>query len=272
MQIGIRAHDFPAQSFENLANTIKENHLCGAQLALNKAILWEDDIPKLDENSATAIKEYFTNGGVKVSVLSCYINPSIPDETIRRSAIERFMAHIEFAKLAGLDVVGTETGSFLENCDYHSWNETEEAYQICLSSFTELAKVAEKNKVSIGIEPVVRHVLNSSQMLKRLIDDIGSEYIKVIFDPVNLLTPQNYTNQQAIIDEAIELFGDRIVAVHLKDFVLQNGEMIPVALGLGELDLRYLLKKLPPNRDFVLDEVDVTQLDAILKRLGDCNE
>ncbi len=272
MQIGIRAHDFPVQSFENLAKTIKENNLVCAQLALNKAILWEDNTPKLDKSSASSIKTFFTGGGVNVSVLSCYINPSYPDNSARQGAINRFKEHIKFANLSGLSLVGTETGSFLENCDYHSWNETEEAYQICLSTFKELIQVAQENDVCIGIEPVVRHVINSPQRLKRFVDDINSKYLKVIFDPVNLITPENYKHQTAIIDEMHELFADRTPVIHLKDFVLENDEMKAVDVGLGELNLTYLINKFSTNCDYILDEVNVNQLSAILKRLEKYND
>ena len=41
--------------------------------------------------------------------------------------------------------------------------------------------------------------------------------------------------QERIIGESLALFGDRIAAIHAKDFILDRGEFKPVRAGLGLL-------------------------------------
>ena len=50
--------------------------------------------------------------------------------------------------------------------------------------------------------------------------------LQIIFDPVNLLDISNYQNRDVIIEEAIELLGDDIAMVHMKDFVVQDGKLV----------------------------------------------
>jgi sugar phosphate isomerase/epimerase len=39
-------------------------------------------------------------------------------------------------------------------------------------------------------------------------------------------------------------FNDKIVIVHAKDFVLEEGELVQVAPGKGDMDYPYLIEKL----------------------------
>lgn len=64
--------------------------------------------------------------------------------------------------------------------------------------------------------------------------------IAVVFDPVNLLTFENHREQQRVVVESLALFGDRVVAVHAKDFRrrgerLENRAGRPRAVCLGAL-------------------------------------
>ena len=56
----------------------------------------------------------------------------------------------------------------------------------------EIVKEAERYNVNIGIEGVHCFVINTPQKMKRLIDDLDSDNVKVIFDPVNYLNINNY--------------------------------------------------------------------------------
>ncbi|HEY4330403.1 MAG TPA: TIM barrel protein, partial [Phycisphaerae bacterium] len=76
--------------------------------------------------------------------------------------------------------------------------------------------------VVVGIEGVVSHVLNSPARIRRLLDDVKSRNLQVVFDPVNLLSAENYLQQDRVLKESLDLFGDRIAAVHAKDFVMET--------------------------------------------------
>lgn len=75
--------------------------------------------------------------------------------------------------------------------------------------------------------------------MKRLLDEIPSNHLQVIYDPANFMSIDNYQHQEDVIQEAIELFGDKIVALHAKDFIIEDNwiKMVPVGQGLLNYDV-----------------------------------
>ena len=71
--------------------------------------------------------------------------------------------------------------------------------------------------------------------MKRMLDSVASHNLQVVFDPVNLLSHDNWHEQERVIGESFELFGDRIAIIHAKDFVVANGQFTFARAGLGKL-------------------------------------
>ena len=111
-------------------------------------------------------------------------------------------------------VVGLETGFVGDTCTPEN-NQTEEAYQYLLSNMKDLKDAAEKLGVMIAVEAVSCFVISSPERMLRLVNDLNSPNIVVIFDLLNLLTIDNYKNQEEIIDKAFVLLGDKIAVIHL---------------------------------------------------------
>jgi sugar phosphate isomerase/epimerase len=110
---------------------------------------------------------------------------------------------------------------------------------------------AEKYDVIVGIEGGVNHPIYSPKLMKNLLDHVNSPNLQVIFDPVNYLTIDNYQNQDEIIHEAFELFGERIVIVHAKDFVVQGKELQTVPVGKGLLNYDTVMKRIKSKNPLV---------------------
>jgi len=75
----------------------------------------------------------------------------------------------------------------------------------------ELAPVAEKNKVAIGIENVWNKVFMSPLEARDVVDRVGSEYVGWFFDVGNILA-------MGFPEQWIRILGKRIKKVHVKDF------------------------------------------------------
>ena len=88
----------------------------------------------------------------------------------------------------------------------------------------------------VGIEGVAKHVINTPERMKRVLDEVKSNNLQVIFDPVNLINENNYDRQDELVRKSFELFGDRIVAIHAKDFVYENGEIKLASIGQGQFN------------------------------------
>ena len=261
MNFGMRGHDFEASSLEELALKCQENDIKNVQLVFKKTI---SDFKEGEFSPEYAVKmrNILAEKGVKVSVLGCYINPSDTNPETLKASMDYFKECLHYAKYMDADVVGLETGFVGEKCDPEQ-NSSEEAYQHLLKNMRELLSVAEELDVKIGIEGVWCFVINSPSRMKRLVDDLNSENIRVIFDPMNYLSNVNYNNQSRMIDEFFELLGDRVCAIHLKDFKTENGEMRFINPCQGELDHKRIfeyVKKVNPNLPIILEETKEKEL------------
>jgi sugar phosphate isomerase/epimerase len=148
-------------------------------------------------------------------------------------------------------VVGTETGSINPDFSFHPGNRGEEAFQTVLGGVRELVAEAEKFGVFVGIEGVERYVISDPPRIRRLIDGIGSNNLQIIFDPVNLLSVENYRRQEDIIKESFELFGDRIAILHAKDFIVEGRSLRSVLAGQGRLNYGLLMDLIKARKPYI---------------------
>lgn len=243
LRLGVRAHDFGRAPADELAARIAGAGFGCAQLALNKAIAGLNlQTGDLNTTLAQSIGDAFARHGVTIEVLGCYINPIHPDLKHRRKLIEYFQDHLLFAGEFGCRIVALESGSV--NPDYlpHPANHTDEAFGEMLNSLSELVALAERCNVWVGLEAVTAHTVSSAQKMRRVLDLIRSKNLKVVFDPVNLLSAENAAEQTHVIPEALDLLGDDIAVFHAKDFVLENGTFKTVPAGHGQLDYAPILQ------------------------------
>lgn len=250
--IGIRAHDIEAENLQQLAAQVAAKGLSAIQLALAKSIsTFSTSTGTLSPGYGQYVKSIFQQQDVHIAVLGCYINMIHPDLLERQQQLERFKEHIRYAREFGCSVVGTETGSVIPSLGYSEENFTEQSYAQVLKSVRELVAEAEKFGVIVGIEGGINHPIHTPRRMKRLLEDVQSPNLQVIYDPANFISIDNVHNQEVIIEEAIELFGDNIVIVHAKDFLIKNGEIVMVPVGTGQLNYDALFKQLKQRKPFV---------------------
>ena len=83
----------------------------------------------------------------------------------------------------------------------------------------------------------------------------------IIFDPVNLLDPDNLDRRDEVIASAIELLGPDIAMIHLKDYVMEDGKMKAVGCGLGEMDYTRILKFAKERKPYIHATLENTRPD-----------
>lgn len=252
MRLGIRAHDFGKLPLKDLAGKIAEKRFTSIQLALAKAI--EDvnsETGSFNPGMAYYIKEIFSRHNIQIAVLGCYINPIHPDKEERKRQLARFKEHIRFARDFGCSIVATETGSFNADCSFHPDNQSEEAFKQITESVAELVEEAEKFGVFVCVEGVTCHTISTPQTMKRLLDTINSNNLQVLLDPVNMLSIENYMNQEQIINQCFDLYGDRIIAIHAKDFTIEDGRLKGIQIGKGLLNYELLLRQIKTRKPYV---------------------
>ncbi|MDD3368937.1 MAG: sugar phosphate isomerase/epimerase [Lachnospiraceae bacterium] len=262
MQLGIRLHDTENMPFESrIANVHTQGFTC-AHLAISKLL---PEIPKdpgaLTPGLAMYMKNIFAQNHVEVAVLGCYLNLATPDQAALEANLEKYKAHIRFASLLGAGVVGTETGA--PNTTYTTCPEcrSEEALQTFIKNLRPVVSYAEKMGVIFAIEPVAKHIVYDAKRARKVLDEIASPNLQIIFDPVNLLSVENYVNQDEIIAEAIELLGKDVAVVHLKDFIPENGDLQAVAAGKGQMDYTRALQFIKTCKPYIHTTLENTAPD-----------
>ncbi len=249
VRLGIRAHDLGRFSADELARRVRAEGLDCVQLALGKAIDGVDPRPGvLDSEMAAEISADFARHGVRIEVLGCYINPIHPDAPTRSMLLGLFKEHLRHARDFGCNIVALESGSLNADQSFHPGNAGGAAYQDLLGSMEELVAEAERCGVVVGIEAVTSHVLSTPERTRRLLDDIPSPHLQVVFDPVNLLSLANCLEQREIMRRSFNLLGDRMAVVHAKDFRIAGEDLVACAPGDGVLDYPFLLSWLAGHK------------------------
>ena len=266
MRIGVRGHDLGSYSLHDLGKIINEKGVSSIQLVLKKAIT-EFNVNKgnLNPGMAKHIRETLDRNNVDISILGSYINMAHPDEKELNELLDSFKEHIRFAKYLNCNIVGTETGAPNKEYVYTPENNTEESFQTFIKSLRVVVDEAEKFGIIVGIEGVTNHIINTPKRMRRVLDTVKSDNLQVIFDPVNFIDESNYEKQDEIISESFELFGDRIVLIHAKDFVYENGKVVRVPIGTGDFNyplLLSLIKERKPHIDIIIEGTTLDTLES----------
>ncbi|WP_251946453.1 sugar phosphate isomerase/epimerase family protein [Levilactobacillus brevis] len=240
LRLGIRAHDLPATSLTELLKQAEQypfTHLHFAPAKLAQIGLGSDLTPGL----ANYLHQQLQSHGLTVSILGCYVNIVHPNPQIREKNLQHFEDYLSLARWFNNPIVATETGSVSED-GYSEANFSKAAFDQVVASVRRLANTAEKLGTVFAIEPGMNHPICTLEKTRRLFNLVDSPNMKIICDPVNLITTENYRQQKQLIDEFLEDFGERIITFHLKDFTIRHHRCDVVSFGQGQFAREYFIK------------------------------
>lgn len=266
LNLGMRAHDLNATTPKELAEKLRYYGMKHLQLAVKKS--FPDYAPSLQHithGTASFLGETFQTAQLKISVLGCYVNISSENPSTRQQAVNDFIHHLTLAHDFNCTLVGTETGSV--KTGYTEKNFTEEAYVTARTSVLNMMEAAEKLGVLVGIEAGINHPLYTWQLAKRLIKEVASPNLKIIFDPANLISLENYHQQITNTYDALEALQDKIAVIHLKDYRVEAKQIKIVPVGTGEMDYTEVLKFLKYQAPYLMASLEgVTETHLLTSR------
>jgi len=276
LNIGIRLHDTVPGTLAERVNSARSQGFSCAHLALSKALGAEFIQPeRLTPGLAAYVRK--SMGDMDITVLGCYLNPTHPDEAVYRDIFDKYVAHLRFSRFVNAGMVGTETGN--PNAEYAydpTLSHTERALDFFIERFEPIVRAAEKLGAIIAIEPVYKHIVWCPSAARRVLDEIASPNLGIIFDPVNLLHADNIHRRDALMDAALELLGKEILTIHLKDFVVDaSGQPVHSVIGKGEMEYTQLFRYVKANKPCIgMTLEDTTPEDApgALAYLSECYE
>ena len=133
-----------------------------------------------------------------------------PDPAVCARAREITLGCLDICQALGAEVLLCVPGSVTGDYSYDA------AVADLVTTFKELGPEAEKRGVIIGLENVWNKFMLSPVEFRDLVDDIGHPYVQVYFDVGNVMLT-------GFPDQWIRILGERIKAVHFKDFKCSIG-------------------------------------------------
>lgn len=210
--VGARLHDYGKDTPDELFARVSADGFAAVQLAYKKCVptvkSYADITEALVNDTIAAEKAH----NIQVAVLGTYVELAINDAR-RLQNVADFKSQLAVCKALGAGCIGTETTKM---CDQPAGTTREEAQELLCRSLAEILPVAEELGVTVGVEPVTYHSMNSAAATRHILDTMRSPNLKVIFDLSNLVNADNVNAQDRIWNDIGELVGDKIVAVHFK--------------------------------------------------------
>lgn len=176
--------------------------------------------------------------------LSATFNLIHPDQSDREAGLASLevLSSVAFDLEIPMVTLCTGTRDPHDMWKWHPDNQSREAWMDLLAMMERCILTAEKYGIKLGIEPEFGNVVNNAGSAKKLLDDLQSPLVRVIFDPANLFeTASSSEEVRAKIDLGLDLLGDTVGVAHLKDKGLDG---IYASLGHGAIDFPFYLKKL----------------------------
>ena len=277
MQIGIRLHDMPGNSFQERVDAAAGEHFECVHLALSKAVKeYPHGKEALTPGYASYLKKVFERAGMDITIFGCYLNLANPNPVKLKAMQEMYVQSLIFSRWLGAGVVGTETGSVNEDYKWGPYDLTDEALDRFIEGLFPVVEAAEKVGGIIAIEPVCHHIVSSPKRARKVLDTIHSPNLKIIYDQVNMVDGENYTRIDSLIDEYLELLGDEIACVHIKDYKIIDGQRKSVSTGTGimpEASYKKIIRWLNDHKPFAYVSFEDSNLEqsiygrAFLRRL-----
>jgi sugar phosphate isomerase/epimerase len=196
--------------------------------------------------------ETFDSRGVFVAEVAQYRHGLLAshDDKMRREGIESVKKSLRDAR--ALNAHCTGLGTVAEG-DWWS----EKTWKRLVEGTKEVAEEAERLRVDIAFHPTNHNPLDTPEQLRRIVDEVGSPRVKVMLDPVNMITHRTSYDTTRFLNQTFDLIGDVIIGAHAKDVSLDPSHWVlridEVPPGKGSLDYETFLRRMASlDRDVVL--------------------
>jgi sugar phosphate isomerase/epimerase len=188
----------------------------------------------------------------------------------RAAALGSLSCHTGPGSMAQLATSHTDWGG--------AWNPHPDNWDpICreqlVKSLKEVASAAEDAGVVLGMEGHVLVTLRSAEVMRDVLDEVGSPAVRCDLDPVNWLTLDTVYRNGPAIDRMCDVLGPRIFNAHAKDVVVENRLVIHLderPAGQGLLDYDTFMRRVetldgapPGSRFLVVEHAAVDDLPAV---------
>ena len=234
----------------------------------------------VDESDCHAVRELLEHEGVSIGQVWSVGSPLIrPDTADMAWNLDVLIQRIPLAATLGCRVLLVEAGGYHPVNPWfpHARNHTDEALEALSVQLRLAAPYAAEHGVVLAPEMSLMTILSSVERAQSMLDTVGHEGVGINYDPANILAPESLYRSGAVIRDAFDKLGDRIVNVHAKDVVARDVPLVvhldEAPAGTGVLDYAALLgglRGLPSWTCLVIEHLtdygQVAEVKAFLER------
>ena len=236
MQIGILSKVFVRPTVEAVFDAIAAAGLECVQFNPESAGLapMPDEFPA---RLAERVRRAAAAQRIAIASVQGTFNMSHPDPEFRRQGLRRLQGIASVCGQLGTKVIAICIGTRdRENMwRHHPDNDSPGAWRDMTACVREGVEIARQAGVTLALEPEVSNVVDSPAKARRLLDEIGSPYLKVTLDAANLFHAGELSRMAEVLENAFDLVGRDIILAHAKD-LSHDGEAGHEAAGHGRLD------------------------------------
>tara|TARA_B100000795_G_scaffold119417_1_gene88829 strand:- start:2464 stop:3339 length:876 start_codon:yes stop_codon:yes gene_type:complete len=238
-KLGVITDGIERDDFEHALNVAREYDLKFAEIQF----LWGKEVGDLTATELRKVEKLLQQRDMQVSCISRhnFQGMAVGDTEIGDEHYTRHMAAfkrcIETAKALGSPLVRImsfrkEMILFGEN-GAEEWNESTGAWDKFKSLVTPIIEVAEAEDMNIVVETGNNAIITSGHLGRRLIDELGTNRLKVLWDPANSL----YCSEPAFPDGYDALKGGYLGHLHIKDAVVDipKAKVRQCEMGTGSM-------------------------------------
>lgn len=191
----------------------------------------------LDDSLLNSVRTELQSRSITVAALSATFNLIHPDPAQRREGLKRLpvLARAAQALHCPLLTLCTGTRDPDDMWRAHPDNTSPEAWADLRASIDCALELTADTGIGLGIEPELANVISSSKACHRLLREVGSPRLRVVYDGANLLQPPDLGRQLEIFAEALDLLGPSIALTHAKELDA-HGHPGSLGPGSGSLD------------------------------------
>jgi sugar phosphate isomerase/epimerase len=239
-----------------------------------------DDPTETSDASIRRVRQILDDHGLEMVQAIGHRPPLIHgDDSIRREGIRVLQQALRVA--GGLRAHSCHTGpgsmaqSGVTRSDWvrsgawnphpHNWDPA--CQERLIASLRECARAAEDYGTHIGLEGHVVVTLSSAELMREVIDAVGSPAVACDLDPVNWLRLETVYRSGPAIDHMVDVLGpERILNAHSKDVIVQPRLVTHIdecTTGDGLLDHDTFMRRmeqLGPDRYMIVEHCSVEDI------------
>jgi sugar phosphate isomerase/epimerase len=205
--------------------------------------VWDKEVGDLTGDELARVADLVDRYGVKIPCITRHNfvgllvgETEVGDATYQRHA-EALQRCIDMAK--AFDTKLVRIMSFRKEMilfGYNGaevWNVSKGAWERLLQLLTPAVRVAEEQGVTLVVETGNNAMISSAILGRKLIDDLGTDHLKVLWDPANTL----YCGEKVYPDGYEALRGGYLGHIHIKDcrVDIPRASVEQCALGNGQM-------------------------------------